>query len=280
MGDRKTRELFLLKKESDEGSKLQRCSKTGFGLLVVIFAIYFLLKWGSLLLLSDEFLAFLTWCRKNPQLGAFFYSLFFCISAVLCLPEIALAAVSGFLFPYYLAFLATWFGGVFGACLAFFAGRYVLRGCTSQILKNKSEFLEELNNVIVSSGWKGVLLVRLPYIPFVIVNYGLSTTSISFSDYVWPTVLGLAPGSALFTYIGMSIKSVKGVIDGSESLGTIPLVLSIAGFIFFTIVFLYVGYLARKSMKSRSASKANLDKPSEDDPSQPLVSGPVIFDNY
>ena len=161
-----------------------------------------------------------------------------------------------------------------------FAGRYVLRGCTSQILKNKSEFLEELNNVIVSRGWKGVLLVRLPYIPFVIVNYGLSTTSISFSDYVWPTILGLAPGSALFTYIGMSIKSVKGVIDGSESLGTIPLVLSIAGFIFFTIVFLYVGYLARKSMKSRSASKANLDKPSEDDPSQPLVSGPVIFGNY
>ena len=50
------------------------------------------------LVLSDNFLAFLTWCGNNQELGAFLYSLIFAVGAVLCLPEIALAAVSGFLF--------------------------------------------------------------------------------------------------------------------------------------------------------------------------------------
>ena len=251
--------------------------KLGAGLVVVVFAVHFLIKLLLVLVLSDNFLAFLTWCGNNQELGAFLYSLIFAVGAVLCLPEIALAAVSGFLFPYYLAFFATWVGGVVGACLSFLVGRYVLRGCTSRMMKGKNEFLEELNSVIVRRGWKGVLLVRLPYIPFVIVNYGLATTSISFYDYLWPTVVGLAPGSALFTYIGMSVKNIKDVLDGSESLGTLPIVLSAVGFLLFTTLFLYVGYLAKKSLKDRSRDNSDAadGQSSDDDPSQPLVRKPA-----
>ena len=75
---------------------------------MVVVVVHFLLKMLILLMLSDDFLAFLNWCGKNPGLGAFLYALIFSVGAVLCLPEIALAAVSGYLFPYYLAFFATW----------------------------------------------------------------------------------------------------------------------------------------------------------------------------
>ena len=95
-------------------------------------------------MLSDEFVTFLHWCGNHPYFGAFLYSLIFSVGAVLCLPEIALAAVSGYLFPYHLAFLATWAGGVLGASLSFLCGRYVLRGCTKCLFKGKSDFLEEL----------------------------------------------------------------------------------------------------------------------------------------
>ena len=262
-------QLLEPKETTDHTGK--RWLKVGAGLLVVGVAIHFLLKVFLLVLLSENFLEFLDWCGNNPWLGAFLYSLIFSLGAVLCLPEIALAAVSGYLFPYYLAFLATWVGGVVGASLSFLIGRYVRTGCTKCLFKGKSKFLEELNNVIVRRRWKGVLLVRLPYIPFVLVNYGLATTTISYSDYLWPTVVGLAPGSALFTYIGMSVKSIKSVLDGSESLGTLPIVLSIVGFLFFTGMFIYVGYLAKKSIKARSHSDSEDSLCSDEDPSRPLI---------
>ena len=73
------------------------------------------------------FLGTLNWCKTNPLVGSLIYSLIFSIGAVLCLPEIGLAAVSGYLFPYYLAFIATWIGGLLGACLSFLLGRYLCR---------------------------------------------------------------------------------------------------------------------------------------------------------
>ena len=84
-------------------------------------------------------------------------------------------------------------------------------------------------------------------------------------------MVGLAPGSALFTYIGMSVKSIKSVLDGSESLGTLPIVLSIVGFLFFTGMFIYVGYLAKKSIKARSHSDSEDSLCSDEDPSWPLI---------
>lgn len=256
-------------------SAKNRWCKYGACLAVVVVVAHFLLKLLMLVMLSDNFLIFLNWCGSNPGLGALLYSLIFSVCAVLCLPEIALAAVSGYLFPYYLAFLATWVGGVIGASASFFLGRYVFRDCTTCLLKGKSKFLEELNTVIVQKRWKGVLLVRLPYIPFVLVNYGLATTTISFSDYFWSTVVGLAPGSALFTYIGMSVKSIKDVLDGSESLGVLPIVLSVIGFLFFTSIFLYVGYIAKKNIQSRSRNNSDSissQSIEEDNPSRPLMS--------
>ena len=57
--------------------------KLGAGLVVVVFAVHFLIKLLLVLVLSDNFLAFLTWCGNNQELGAFLYSLIFAVGAVL-----------------------------------------------------------------------------------------------------------------------------------------------------------------------------------------------------
>ena len=211
---------------------------------------------------QNYFLETLNWCKTNPQLGSLIYSLIFSLGAVLCLPEIGLAAVSGYLFPYYLAFITTWIGGLLGACLSFFLGRYLCRDLVRKILLKKNNFLKELDLVIKKGRWAGILLLRIPYVPFVLVNYGLSTTSISFEDYFWPTVVGIMPGSALFTYVGMSLKSLKGVFDGTESLGPIPVVISVCGIFVFVLIFLYAASLAKKNLKKDNS----LDPAVEDHP--------------
>jgi hypothetical protein len=51
---------------------------------------------------------------------------------------------------------------------------------------------------VAEEGWKMVLLLRLsPIIPFALLNYFLSLTSIPFWDYAWASGLGIVPGHTL-----------------------------------------------------------------------------------
>lgn len=54
---------------------------------------------------------------------------------------------------------------------------------------------------VAEEGWKMVLLLRCsPIIPFALLNYFLSLTSISFWDYSWASALGIVPGALFVTY--------------------------------------------------------------------------------
>jgi uncharacterized membrane protein YdjX (TVP38/TMEM64 family) len=49
---------------------------------------------------------------------------------------------------------------------------------------------------VEEEGWKMVLLLRLsPVIPFALLNYMLSLTSISFFSYAWTSAVGIIPGA-------------------------------------------------------------------------------------
>ena len=92
------------------------------------------------------------------------------------------------------------------------------------------------------------------------MNYFLSTTSLSFHDYMWSTAIGLIPGSIAFTWIGLSIKNMKLVLEGKESLGAGPIVATIMGLLVSAGALVYVAKIAKREVQRRSEEEEQLEE--------------------
>eukprot|EP00959_Pyramimonas_sp_CCMP1952_P287382 6010451-Pyramimonas_sp.AAC.1 len=65
-----------------------------------------------------------------------------------------------------------------------------------------------------------VVLLRLaPYIPYNLLNYGLSLTAIPFSSYFTVSALAIIPGVCLYVYLGSLAKNIGEAVskDGDNS---------------------------------------------------------------
>ena len=196
----------------------------------------------------EGYLLALEWCAQNSFLGAFIYALIFAVGAPLCFPMTLLAAASGYAFPYWLAVLATWLGGVLGAAVVYLVAHRLLRRTVEESCVNRSLFLRRLVLYVRSKGWQGVLLMRLPYIPFVTMNYVLSIGGISFKHYLLATAAGILPGSALFTYVGHSIKDIAAVVNGTEALSPIVVATTAGSSTLLTGLFIAMVVVVRRRM--------------------------------
>ncbi len=64
----------------------------------------------------------------------------------------------------------------------------------------------------LSQSPRQVLLLRCcPASPFTLLNYALGSTSLPFLHYFWPSVVGIAPGIAVFVYGGALITDLSDV---------------------------------------------------------------------
>lgn len=232
--------------------------RVGFLLAIAAFGLFAF----TIPSLRNNTLDFLDWARAHVAEGALAYGAFFTVGVVICFPEIMLAAAAGYTFPFYAAFLATWIGGSIGSVAAFLLGRSGLQSTVqSMCLKNEKhgDFLVNLDRVIAERGWRLVLIVRLPYIPFVYVNYLLATSKLAFKDYLWPTVVGIIPGSLLFTWIGRTIRNLKAVLDGKESLGAGAVAATCVGLVVSLLAFGYAAVIARRAVREEQRGEEEED---------------------
>ncbi|MBI4224473.1 MAG: TVP38/TMEM64 family protein, partial [Deltaproteobacteria bacterium] len=71
-----------------------------------------------------------------------------------------------------------------------------------KILKSKGT-LHGLDEKIGNNGFYSVLILRLvPLFPFNGLNFGLGLTKVSFRDYTCATLLGMLPGTFVYTSLG------------------------------------------------------------------------------
>jgi uncharacterized membrane protein YdjX (TVP38/TMEM64 family) len=150
---------------------------------VLSFAFFVLIVGGALVTAivpssRDALFEFVQWARTNTTEGVAAYTFFFAIGAVVCFPEVMLAAVAGYIFPLGWAAFSVWIGSLIGSGIAFQLGRLLfkekIRSC---VHKRGPSTLRKLDAAFVEEGWKMVLIIRLPYIPLVWVNYVLCATS-------------------------------------------------------------------------------------------------------
>ena len=104
---------------------------------------------------------------------------------------------------------------VLAAVASFAVGRTVLRRRIEARLSASDRFAA-IDRAIGADGFRITLLVRLsPILPYGLLNYALSATSVRPTTYTAATALGMLPGTLLYVYLG----SMAGGTGGAETAG-------------------------------------------------------------
>ncbi|KAG0235374.1 hypothetical protein BGW42_005353 [Actinomortierella wolfii] len=118
---------------------------------------------------------------------------------------------AGFLFkPFPLALGIVLLGDVFAAVGSFVFGRYIFYDWVKGMMSKHPKF-NALDQVIKDDGWKIVVMLRLTPIPFNLITYFFSITSIQLWTVVWATCVGVFPGTCIGIWIGSLLKGLSGI---------------------------------------------------------------------
>lgn len=151
----------------------------------------------------------------SQQLGLFLESIGFwapllfviiyVVGVCLFLPATLLTAMGAAIFGPYWGFLYVWTGAMIGAGLAFLIGRHLGRDFAASLIGDK---LKRFDDAIERNGFATVLYLRLMYLPFTAMNFGMGLTKVRFWDYFLGTALGIMVGTFIFTFFVGTIKDV------------------------------------------------------------------------
>ncbi len=135
------------------------------------------------------------------------FMLAFAIKAVIPFPSSVFALAAGLVFgPFYGALYAI-IGSVISAAIAYQLSRRLGRDFVIKVLGNKAKALDRLTNV---HGLEVVLFFRIvPSLPFDVFNLGAGLSSISFSDFLIGTAIGMTPWSFALSYLGDRLANMK-----------------------------------------------------------------------
>lgn len=136
------------------------------------------------------------------------FVLFYIFSAALSVPwATLLTMLSGFLYGTIIGTLLVNISATIGSLLAFWAARYLFRDS----LKSKyGERLKKVDRELRDNGASYMLFSRLiPAFPFFLINIAAGLTDMSPKRFVWTTMIGIIPGSAVYAFAGESLNSIE-----------------------------------------------------------------------
>lgn len=123
-------------------------------------------------------------------------------AALAALPVAALTILAGYSYGIGWGMAVVVPVALLGSLAGFGVGRTLLRGRIEQRLRRDRRFAA-IDRAIGEEGFRITLLVRLsPILPFGVLNYALSATSVRPAAYAAATVLGTLPGTLLYVYLG------------------------------------------------------------------------------
>jgi len=173
----------------------------GFLLLVLC------LGW-FLLPLREWIDALQSWLWGLGLLGVLIFMSILIVVTFLPAPDWPLPIAAGYVYGFW-AFPLTYASIAFASVLAFLAARYLLRDKVRSLLNRRPKY-RKLDKAVADDGWQVVVPLRLsPIVPFNLQNYALGVTAISFLQYLTATLIGIAPGIAIYVYFGIFGKGLK-----------------------------------------------------------------------
>ncbi|KAL4323093.1 hypothetical protein GQ457_11G002800 [Hibiscus cannabinus] len=219
---------------------------------------------------------------------------------VLAVPAAVLSLGGGYLFGLPVGFIADSIGATLGATVAFVFGRTV-ESCSQDVmcmsmrdLVSRHEFFGVFLSLLCLHvaciqlicclfiifgkildhfscfrllNEQIVLLLRLvPLLPFNMLNYLLSVTSVRFGEYVLASWLGMMPTTFGMVYVGTTLKDLSDVTHGWDEVSTshqmlVFEIILLLLFFFFTVILIFcITKVAKGALEKALAESAKQDK--------------------
>jgi uncharacterized membrane protein YdjX (TVP38/TMEM64 family) len=125
------------------------------------------------------------------------YVLLYALGCVVALPASIFVIAAGFIWGWLLGGCYAMVGGMLGAIISYFAGRFIGEG----LLERFGRIGRVVAKQVDHAGFKSLLILRnIPGIPFAALNYGAGVAGVPFRDYFFATLIGIAPSKFVFTY--------------------------------------------------------------------------------
>jgi phospholipase D1/2 len=121
----------------------------------------------------------------------------YAIGCIFAVPASLFIIASGVVWGWKLGGLYAMTGGMLGAVVSYFIGRFLGEG----MLEKFGSAGRMVERQVSSAGLKTMFIVRLiPGPPFAVWNYGAGVARVKFSDYFLGTLLGTFPAHMIFAY--------------------------------------------------------------------------------
>lgn len=145
--------------------------------------------------------------------GPVVYILIYAAGICLFIPGSLLTAVGGIIFGTVWGFIYTMIGAMIGSTVAFFIARYLGKEFFDNVLKEKAKKLEKYNDLLEKESFSTIFYLRMVFFPFTPLNFAAGVTKCKFKEYFWGTLLGIIPGTFIFTFFFDTITNITGIQD-------------------------------------------------------------------
>lgn len=120
---------------------------------------------------------------------------------VVPIPAVVITIANGLLFGALRGGLISLLGAMWAACLAYCLGRALGRPAAEVLIGRR--VLNRTDQFLHRHGRYAVLIARLiPVVPFDAVSYAAGLAGMRFRDFMWATLLGMLPATAVYSAIG------------------------------------------------------------------------------
>ncbi len=164
---------------------------------------------------------------------------------LLLIPGSAMTIGAGTVFGLWVGVALVILGSNLGALVAFLLARTYMRDKVAEWAAEKPKFAA-LDRAIGREGFKMVLLTRLsPVFPFTLLNYFLGLTTVRTGPYVLANLIGMLPGTFLYTYIGVAARDA---LSGGGDAPVFQQVLKYLGLLATIMIVVFVTRTARRAL--------------------------------
>ncbi len=130
----------------------------------------------------------------------------FVVGGLIVFPVTILIIAAGILFSPLAALAYALAGTLLASAVTYAGGRVTGAGFVSGLF---GRHLERVRRALARNGLVGVAAVRMvPFAPFSVVNYAAGAIKVRFSDFMFGTLLGMAPGTVIITLLGNQVMQV------------------------------------------------------------------------
>jgi uncharacterized membrane protein YdjX (TVP38/TMEM64 family) len=194
----------------------------------------------------EQLLALIERARSVGWPGYVAFIFGYAIWCSLGLPGSLLSMGAAAAFGFWRGLGLVYLGANLAAVCGFLLSRYFARDWFTQVV-GRHMALAQINRAVAESGWRIVMLTRLPPIsPFGIVNYAYGLTPVSLRDYMIGTSIGMIPGTAAYIYLGTILTDLATRTHRTRT--PFEWGLYICGFIITVVVCVYIVRMARAAL--------------------------------